>query len=115
MWAHSIGRQVWGVPGPLSSATSAGVHAAIRDRVMDIAVDLKSLVPPTKQNLIASGRELEHIERAIVDVLATSRKSTDSIVTELNQFPAHEVLSALTLLELRGDVTSRDFVWDLVN
>jgi DNA processing protein len=39
MWAHSLGRQVWGVPGPVTSPASAGVHAAIRDQVMDILLE----------------------------------------------------------------------------
>jgi len=28
-WANAIGRQVWGVPGPITSASSAGVHREI--------------------------------------------------------------------------------------
>jgi DNA processing protein len=30
-WAHVLNRQIWGIPGPITSATSAGVHSAIRD------------------------------------------------------------------------------------
>lgn len=39
MWAHSLGRQVWGTPGSVTSPASAGVHAAIRDGVMDILLE----------------------------------------------------------------------------
>ena len=35
-WANALGRDVWGIPGPVTSATSAGVHAGIRDGVMNI-------------------------------------------------------------------------------
>ncbi|CAB4339652.1 MAG: DNA-protecting protein DprA [Actinobacteria bacterium] len=38
-WANALGRPVWGVPGPLTSASSAGVHAGIRDGTMCIVAD----------------------------------------------------------------------------
>lgn len=43
-WANSIGRKVWGVPGPITSATSAGVHQAIRNQNMQIMLEPNDLL-----------------------------------------------------------------------
>lgn len=46
-WANAIGRKVWGVPGPITSATSAGVHQGIRDKSMEILLEAQDLVSQT--------------------------------------------------------------------
>lgn len=43
-WANVIGRKVWGVPGPITSATSAGVHLGIRNQNMEILLESDDLV-----------------------------------------------------------------------
>lgn len=43
-WANAIGRKVWGVPGPITSATSAGVHQGIRNKSMEILLEPGDLV-----------------------------------------------------------------------
>jgi DNA processing protein len=43
-WAIAIGRKVWGVPGPITSATSAGVHLGIRNKNMEILMESSDLV-----------------------------------------------------------------------
>ena len=113
MWAHGIGRQVWGIPGPLTSATSAGVHAAIRDGVMDIVTDLKAVVPAVQGDLNAAVSQLSDDEFAIVDLLTDKGATTDAVVQSLSASPAHEVLANLTLLEVKGIVTNRDGVWSV--
>ncbi len=113
MWAHTIGRQVWGIPGPITSATSAGVHAAIRDGVMDLAADLKCLVPrqPAHDGFTVPG--LEQHALAIQNLLKAKPHTTDELVGALPQFVAHEILSSLTLLELRGLVHKPADSWAL--
>lgn len=44
-WANALGRKVWGVPGPITSATSAGVHAGIRNGTMQILLEVTELIP----------------------------------------------------------------------
>lgn len=43
-WANALGRRVWGVPGPITSATSAGVHAGIRNGSMQIMLEVADLI-----------------------------------------------------------------------
>lgn len=45
-WANVIGRKVWGVPGPITSATSAGVHLGLRRQTMEILMEPADLVAP---------------------------------------------------------------------
>lgn len=45
-WANVIGRKVWGVPGPITSATSAGVHLGLRRHTMEILMEPFDLVAP---------------------------------------------------------------------
>lgn len=43
-WANTIGRKVWGVPGPITSATSAGVHLGIRNGSIEILLESSDLL-----------------------------------------------------------------------
>ena len=43
-WANALGRKVWGVPGPITSPTSAGVHQGIRNKSMEIMLEPTELV-----------------------------------------------------------------------
>ena len=42
-WANAIGRKVWGVPGPITSASSAGVNREIATGQAMLLMDLDSL------------------------------------------------------------------------
>ena len=43
-WANVLGRKVWGIPGPITSPTSAGVHKGIRDKSMEIMLTPTELI-----------------------------------------------------------------------
>jgi DNA processing protein len=43
-WANAIGRKVWGVPGPITSASSAGVNREIATGQAMLLMDLDSLL-----------------------------------------------------------------------
>lgn len=116
MWAHSIGRQVWGIPGPLTSAASAGVHAAIRDGVMELVTELSDVIPAVNESVLVTEHLLSsntEIHQHIVRVLAQRSSTTDQLVLTLPDFPAHEVLSALTLLEITNIAKQVDSYWIL--
>lgn len=42
-WANVLGRKVWGIPGPINSATSLGTNQGIANQSMNILVDIKDL------------------------------------------------------------------------
>lgn len=43
-WANELGRTVWGVPGLITSATSAGVHAGIRAGNMKLLMEVSDVL-----------------------------------------------------------------------
>lgn len=43
-WAADLGRNLWGIPGPITSATSAGVHAMIAQGHMRLATQPDDVV-----------------------------------------------------------------------
>lgn len=43
-WANAIGRKVLGVPGPITSATSAGVHVGIRNGSIELLAEIDDLI-----------------------------------------------------------------------
>lgn len=112
-WAHVLNRQIWGIPGPITSATSAGVHAAIRDNMMKIATsadeifqDFKSPTPSVQLGLL---------EGAIVGLLSERPRSTHELAMYFGaDVDFHDLQAALSLLEIRKVVTLSNQGWKLI-
>jgi DNA processing protein len=126
-WALEQGRDCFLVPGPFDAPTSAGCHAFMRSfpgqtRVVcgipELLEDLELVEPdlptapqqrsPSSQSH-AAGPEaalavLGGVERALADLLALGPATADELARRTS-LPVAAVLSALTLLELRGFVT----------
>lgn len=49
-WANAIGRQVWGVPGPITSASSAGVNREIATGQATLLMSLENLFTATAES-----------------------------------------------------------------
>jgi DNA processing protein len=118
-WANALGRPVWGVPGPLSSATSAGVHLGIAQGEMNIVADLATVLGTVRPE----HAQIDHVasteERAILAVLSHSARTTDQVIQQMqqdtaSQVTAHDVLGTLTLLELQGAITQTAIGWKLL-
>jgi DNA processing protein len=111
-WAHVLNRQIWGIPGPITSATSAGVHAAIRDNMMkiasstdDIFYDFKSPVLPAQLGLL---------DRAIVGLISKSPRSTHELAMRFGtEVDFHDLQAALSLLEVRKLISLSNQGWKL--
>jgi DNA processing protein len=114
-WANAIGRRVWGVPGPITSATSAGVHVGIAQGEMNIVADLASVLETVKPEPAAGLQQVSSAELAILGALTSGVMTTDGLVSQMLQaadsLSAHEVIGALTLLELRGAITQTTAGW----
>jgi DNA processing protein len=115
-WANALGRQVWGVPGPLSSATSAGVHAGIAEGDMSIVADLSSMLKTLEPESASLANQLTLEELAILNALERSVLSTDDIWIHLQRnassmATAQELLACLTLLELQGSIRKTAAGW----
>jgi DNA processing protein len=111
-WAHVLNRQIWGIPGPITSATSAGVHAAIRDNMMkiasstdDIFCDFKSPALPIQLGLL---------DGAIVGLLSEGPRSSHEIAMHFGaEVDFHDLQAALSLLEVRKLISLSNQGWKL--
>ncbi len=116
-WAAEQGREVFVVPGPVDQPSFEGNHRLLREgaRVFTSVADMldelgvmtlpktepaKAQVPPGGQLKLP---DLSPTETKIWSVLTGDWKHADDIVRE-SQLTTGEVLSALTLLELKGMV-----------
>ena len=111
-WANALGRPVWGVPGPLTSAASAGVHAAIRDGVMKVVANPKEIF-----NQFASDQPQQFglFEGAILGLISDSALTTSEISNALgDNVDSHSLFGALTVLQMQGVITQGSKGWHLV-
>jgi len=107
-WASDLGRTVWGIPGPMTSATSAGVHEAIRRGVMQIAPSIDAVLA----EFTSQPTHLSESDRLIVELCRGRELSLDHLVAGLDgRMLASEVLGAVTMLELRGHMKRGDLGW----
>lgn len=97
-YALELGREVWAVPGPITSIYSKGTNNLIKQGAMPFC-DLEDLdLPPVKENTADSElptRILSLINRGFTDAVALAR--------ELN-LNLDIVMAELTRMELRGQV-----------
>ena len=115
-WAHTLGREVWGIPGPITSATSAGVHTAIRNNVMTLAASAQDIFRSYKTQEHAT--QLGIIDGAIIATLELGPKDTHEIFQILIQLLGtnldfYELQASLALLEVRQVISLTAFGWQL--
>jgi DNA processing protein len=116
-YALDQGREVFAVPGPIDSPTSAGPHRLIQEGaklvqgVEDILAELPALrrapgplfaaAPPAGRVTEAPGPLREAPEDPLLPLLGSEPLQLDELV-QAARLPVHEILSRLTLLELQG-------------
>jgi len=112
-WAHVLNRQIWGIPGPITSATSAGVHAGIRDSMMKIATSADEIFQEFKSPELTM--QLGLLDGAIVGLLSGGPRSTDELELHFGaEVDFHDLQAALSLLELRKLILLSNQGWSLV-
>jgi DNA processing protein len=115
-WAHTLGREVWGIPGPITSASSAGVHTAIRNNVMTLAASSQDIFSGYK--IQEQAAQLGLIDGAIIGELELGPKDTHGIFQALIQLLGtnldfYELQAALALLEVRQVISLTTNGWQL--
>ena len=111
-WAHVLNRQIWGIPGPITSATSAGVHAAIRDNMMKIATSTDDIFQDFKSPALPI--QLGLLDGAIVGLLSEGPRSSHEIAMHFGtEVDFHDLQAALSLLEVRKLISLSNQGWKL--
>jgi DNA processing protein len=112
-WAHVLNRQIWGIPGPITSATSAGVHAAIRDNMMKIACSTDDIFCDFKSPALPF--QLGFLDGAIVGLLSEGPRSSHEIAMHFGaEVDFHDLQAALSLLEVGKLISLSNQGWKLV-
>ena len=117
--AAALGRPLGAVPGPVTSAASAGCHRLIRDfdavcvTNADEMAELAPLAVRSRAGEVGdSGQLAESPERTrVVDALSTRSPRTVGDVAARAGLSAAEVQSVLGLLELEGRAVRRERGW----
>lgn len=120
-WAKLLGRSVCAVPGPVTSAASAGCHALLRGdaNLVGRAEDIVELVGhigelATEEPHPAGPLDgLSPVEKQVHDALPSRGVHTVDEIAMLAALPPHQILGPLTTLELAGMVVSEDGCWRL--
>lgn len=122
-WAEAMGRVVCAVPGPVTSAASAGCHVLLRRRhtqLISRAEELLEIVgrigeladDPEHPQAPLDGLSRE--ESLVYEALpARGLRSVEQIAVDAG-IPAEQVLGPLALLEITGRVECRDGRWRIV-
>jgi DNA processing protein len=122
-WAESLGRVVMGVPGPVNSAPSQGVHELIRSRgalLVTRSEEVLEAVAPIGSYTLFDRREpatprdrLSSAEREVLDAVPVARAQPAERIARVAGLPLTTVAEALSRLRSSGLVRERDGRWHL--
>lgn len=107
-WAHGLSRTLMGVPGPVTSATSQGVHQLIRARnallVTDGAEVLEAISPvgehlvEPKHSVVQARDLVTPVERQVLDAVPVSRGAATASIARAAGLTVSVVEAALVVL-----------------
>ena len=122
-WAERLGRPVLGVPGPVTSAQSEGVHRFLRSgggQLVTGGADVLEVVGRAGEHLVAEPRAAERDrdrvsgrEAQVLDAVPHSRAAAADSIARTAGIGLVEVSSILRRLHGRGLVAPSDGRWTL--
>jgi DNA processing protein len=122
-WAGRLNRTLMGVPGPVTSAPSAGVHQLIRTGAATLVTsgeEALELLGASGEHVLEMPRgkdrprdSLSHLQRRVLDAVPVARGAPTVSVARVAGLPAEEVHATLLALEVRGMVEVDDDGWRL--
>lgn len=120
-WARALGRVVCAVPGPVTSASSAGCHALLAQgaELVTRADEVREVVGRAGEfadQLYGPTTALDgltDIERQVYDALPARGASTPDQISVASGMAAARVLGSLAMLEIAGLVQRQDGRWRL--
>ncbi len=121
-WARVLGRVVGAVPGPVTSSTSAGCHALLRDgaELVTRAEDILELVgrigelAPEEVRPTTALDGLSADERRVYEALPGRGVATVDEIAVAAGLPLGRVLGPLAMLEVADLTERRDGQWRIV-
>lgn len=123
-WASCLHRPVMGVPGPVTSAPSQGVHELIRTRDASLVTrgsDVLELIAPAGDHLPVTRRgddrphdRLTMLERQVLDGVPVTRPAVTSSVARTAGVSEASAAQALSRLRVGGFVEAVGGGWRLV-
>jgi DNA processing protein len=123
-WASRLNRMLMGVPGPVTSAPSAGVHELLRAKdaqLVTSAADVLELVTPSGSFLAPQARgpvsALDHltlVESRVYDALPVVHVADITSVARTSGLAVRQVSEALGKLEEIGLAQSGEGGWRIV-
>jgi DNA processing protein len=122
-WAERCHREVMGVPGPVTSTTSAGVHRLVRDGIANLVTDADEVaeqisrmgenLAPAKFGERRSRDELDARARQVLEAVPVIRAGGVAGIASAAGIPPDEVLGTLGELLLIGYVERQGNGWRL--
>ena len=122
-WAQSVMRPVLGVPGPVTSPVSAGVHQLLRNGKAVVVTDADEIVEeisplgqglaPEKRGEMRSRDGLEERIQRVLEAVPVSRPGGVAGIAASAGMPVDAVLAALGELMLTGFVERSGSGWRL--
>lgn len=122
-WAERLGRLVMGVPGPVTSAQSQGVHERLRTgaaQLVTSGADVLELMSEAGENLVEDRREAERSrdrltvrQRQVLDAVPVSTPRRATHIAASAGVGLREVQAALSALEVHGWVRQEGDAWAL--
>ena len=122
-WAGRLNRHLMGVPGPVGSAASAGVHQLIRTGAATLVTsgeEVLELLGAAGEHVldVPRGKDrprdgLTHLQRQVLDAVPVARAATAVSMARIVGLDAGEVQATLLALELRGMVEAAEDGWRL--
>ncbi|GGG07230.1 hypothetical protein GCM10007304_21610 [Rhodococcoides trifolii] len=120
-WARSLGRPVVAVPGPVTSASSAGCHRMIRESEARLVSNARDVVEEIGSALSGDDEQDHLFSRGddritgpailVLDALPGSGSLGPHEISELSGVPMSDVRAALVMLEMESLVVRDDTGW----
>jgi DNA processing protein len=120
-WTARLNRVLMGVPGPVTSAASQGVHELVRSRgaaLVTSGADVLELLTPSGCFLVAEPRgpeqprdRLTAREKQVLDATPVARPASEASIARVAGLAAPEAASLLERLATGGHVEKLDDGW----